>query len=129
MSSAASAAAKPALPRPAAAKAWVPDRQSLIWIDRNPQAGGEMRDFHPMLVLSPATFNARTGLVIGVPMIRPVPPTPAIHLPFPLASPRGARPALCSATSPSRTTGARVEPSRIRKAGKQMRQLRRPARC
>ena len=27
-----------------------------------------MRDLHPMLVLSPAVFNARTGLVIGLPM-------------------------------------------------------------
>lgn len=68
MSSAASADAKPALPRPAAAKVWVPGRQSPIWIDCNPQAGGEMRDIHPMLVLSPASFNALAGLVIGLPM-------------------------------------------------------------
>jgi mRNA interferase MazF len=27
-----------------------------------------MRDMHPMLVLSPADFNARTGLVIGLPL-------------------------------------------------------------
>jgi mRNA interferase MazF len=46
----------------------VPERQDVIWIDCNPQAGGEMRDMHPMLVLSPGTFNARTGLVIGLPM-------------------------------------------------------------
>ena len=52
----------------AAAKAWAPDRQDIIWIDCNPQAGHEMRDLHPMLVLSPKTFNARTGLVIGLPM-------------------------------------------------------------
>ena len=47
---------------------WAPERQDLIWIDCNPQAGSEMRDLHPMLVLSPAAFNARTGLVIGLPM-------------------------------------------------------------
>jgi mRNA interferase MazF len=46
----------------------VPDRQEVIWIDCNPQAGSEMRDLHPMLVLSPAAFNGRTGLVIGLPM-------------------------------------------------------------
>jgi mRNA interferase MazF len=46
----------------------VPDRQEVIWIDCNPQAGGEMRDLHPMLVLSPNVFNVRTGLVIGLPM-------------------------------------------------------------
>ena len=52
----------------AAPKAWVPDRQDVIWIDCNPQAGGEMRDMHPMLVLSPGAFNERTGRVIGLPM-------------------------------------------------------------
>ena len=50
------------------AKSWVPDRQDIIWIDCNPQMGREMRDFHPLLVLSPKAFNASTGLVIGLPM-------------------------------------------------------------
>ena len=47
---------------------WIPDRQDIIWIDCNPQAGREMRDRHPFLVLSPRAFNARTSLVIGLPM-------------------------------------------------------------
>ena len=47
---------------------WVPDRQDIIWIDCNPQLGREMRDVHPFLVLSPRIFNARTSLVIGLPM-------------------------------------------------------------
>jgi mRNA interferase MazF len=47
---------------------WVPDRRDMIWIDFNPQAGNEMKDEHPMLVLSPKIFNERTGLVIGLPM-------------------------------------------------------------
>lgn len=47
---------------------WVPDRQDIIWIDCNPQAGKEMRDVHPFLVLSPRSFNDRTSLVIGLPM-------------------------------------------------------------
>ena len=54
--------------RPGAAAIWVPDRQDIIWIACNPQAGSEMRDMHPMLVISPSAFNARTGLVIGLPM-------------------------------------------------------------
>lgn len=49
-------------------KHWVPARQEIIWIDCNPQSGPEMRDLHPMLVLSPQQFNAKTGLVIGLPM-------------------------------------------------------------
>ena len=49
-------------------KDWVPARQEVIWIDCNPQAGREMRDLHPFLVLSPGNFNAKTSLVIGLPM-------------------------------------------------------------
>lgn len=48
--------------------AWVPERQDIIWIDCNPQVGQEMRDIHPFLVLSPAIFNTKTSLVIGLPM-------------------------------------------------------------
>lgn len=48
--------------------AWAPDRQEIIWIDCNPQAGQEMRDVHPFLVLSPRSFNAKTSLAIGLPM-------------------------------------------------------------
>ena len=47
---------------------WVPDRQDIIWIDCNPQAGREMRDVHPFVVLSPRIFNEKTSLVIGLPM-------------------------------------------------------------
>ncbi len=47
---------------------WVPNRQDIIWIDCNPQAGQEMRDVHPFLVLSPSNFNDKTSLVIGLPM-------------------------------------------------------------
>ena len=41
----------------AAAPLWVPDRRDIIWIDLNPQAGREMKDLHPMLVLSPKPFK------------------------------------------------------------------------
>ena len=51
-----------------AGKPWVPDRQEVVWIDCNPQAGREMRDPHPFVVLSPRAFNDRTSLVIGLPM-------------------------------------------------------------
>ena len=53
----------------AASKLWVPERQDVIWIQFNPQVSPtEMRDEHPMLVLSTKAFNERTGLVIGLPM-------------------------------------------------------------
>lgn len=50
------------------AKTWTPDRGDIIWIDFNPQSGREMKDNHPMMVLSPQKFNHRTGIVIGLPM-------------------------------------------------------------
>lgn len=67
---------KPWLPRrsalnvgdPARPALWVPERQDVIWIYCSPQAGQEMRDIHPFLVLSPRAFNDRTSLVIGLPM-------------------------------------------------------------
>jgi mRNA interferase MazF len=54
-------------PEPTAA-AWVPDRGELIWIDHNPQAGREMKDHHPFLVLSPAALHIKVGLVMGCAM-------------------------------------------------------------
>ena len=51
-----------------ARKIWLPERRDIIWIDCNPQAGREMKDFHPLLVLSPKAFNERTGIVIGLPV-------------------------------------------------------------
>jgi mRNA interferase MazF len=55
--------------KPVAVKqTWAPERGDIIWIDCNPQAGNEMRDMHPFLVLSPHAFNMRTSLVIGLPM-------------------------------------------------------------
>ena len=50
---------------PAQRKRWVPERQELIWIDCNSQAGREMRDVHRFLVLSPRVFNEKTLLVIN----------------------------------------------------------------
>ena len=52
----------------AARRLWAPDRRDMIWINCNPQAGREMRDIHPFLVLSPKAFNERTSIVIGLPM-------------------------------------------------------------
>jgi len=39
----------------------------MVWINFNPQAGREMKDIHPLVVLSPRAFNERTGIVIGLP--------------------------------------------------------------
>ena len=52
----------------ATARGWVPDRRDMIWINFSPHMGDEMKDEHPMLVLSPKSFNERTGIVVGLPM-------------------------------------------------------------
>ena len=49
-------------------QSWVPDRRDIIWINFNPQVGKEMRDVHPMVVLTARAYNERTGLVIGLPL-------------------------------------------------------------
>lgn len=64
--------------------AWVPDRQEIVWIDCSPQAGREMRDPHPFVVLSSRAFNDRTSLVIGLPMT-----TAAYNASNPFAVPAG----------------------------------------
>jgi mRNA interferase MazF len=40
----------------------------MIWINCDPQAGRDMKNVHPLVVLSPKEFNERTGIVIGLPM-------------------------------------------------------------
>ena len=47
---------------------WVPDRGDVIYINFSPQLGAEMKDEHPMLVLTSKAFNDRTKIVIGLPM-------------------------------------------------------------
>jgi len=48
--------------------AWVPERRDMIWINFHPQSGKEMKDEHPLLVISPKAFNEKTGIVIGLPI-------------------------------------------------------------
>ena len=54
--------------KPLPSQSWVPDRRDIIWINFNPQVGKEMRDVHPMVVLTARAYNERTGLVIGLPL-------------------------------------------------------------
>ena len=46
----------------------VPDCGDAIWIHLNPQAGHEQAGRRPALVLSPAAYNARVGLVLLCPI-------------------------------------------------------------
>jgi len=50
------------------AREYVPDAGDLIWIDFTPQVGHEQAGRRPGLVLSPSSYNAKTGLAIVCPL-------------------------------------------------------------
>lgn len=47
---------------------YVPDAGDLIWLDFSPHAGHEQDGRRPALVLSPAAYNGRTGLMLCCPL-------------------------------------------------------------
>ena len=48
--------------------AYVPERGDVVWIDFNPQAGHEQAGKRPAIVLSPASYNKKTGLALFCPI-------------------------------------------------------------
>ena len=49
-------------------KGYVPDRGDVIWLNLNPQAGHERARQCPALVLSPQSYNRKTGLAVICPL-------------------------------------------------------------
>src|SRR3990172_8100005 len=49
-------------------RAYVPDAGDIVWINFDPQAGHEQAGQRPAVVLSPATYNAKTSLMVCCPM-------------------------------------------------------------
>ena len=47
---------------------YVPDIGHVVWIDLDPQAGREQRGQRPALVLSAASYNAKTSLALICPI-------------------------------------------------------------
>ena len=47
---------------------YVPDRGDIVWLQFNPQAGREQAGYRPALVLSPASYNRLSGLMLCCPM-------------------------------------------------------------
>jgi mRNA interferase MazF len=47
---------------------YVPDRGDAIWLAFNPQTGHEQAGRRPALVLSPAAYNGRVGLLLCCPI-------------------------------------------------------------
>jgi len=51
-----------------AGRAYVPDRGDVVWLEFDPQAGHEQAGHRPALVLSPALYNRRSGLMLCCPI-------------------------------------------------------------
>jgi mRNA interferase MazF len=49
-------------------RAYVPQRGDAVWITLNPQAGHEQAGRRPAVVLSPKSYNSKTGLSILCPV-------------------------------------------------------------
>ncbi|MDR2016286.1 MAG: endoribonuclease MazF [Burkholderiales bacterium] len=47
---------------------YVPDAGDIVWLQFNPQAGHEQSGYRPAVVLSPANYNDRAGLIVCCPM-------------------------------------------------------------
>src|ERR1700730_2132236 len=49
-------------------RSYVPDAGDIVWIRFSPQAGHEQAGHRPAVVLTPATYNAKTSLMVCCPM-------------------------------------------------------------
>ena len=47
--------------------AYVPDAGDIVWVDFDPQDGHEQARHRPAVVLSPAAYNGRVGLMLCCP--------------------------------------------------------------
>ena len=47
---------------------FIPERGDVVWINLDPQAGHEQAGVRPVLVLSPAAYNGRVGLMVCCPI-------------------------------------------------------------
>jgi mRNA interferase MazF len=50
------------------ARGYVPDSGDVIWLQFDPQAGHEQAGHRPALVISPASYNQKMGLMVCCPM-------------------------------------------------------------
>ncbi len=50
------------------ARPYVPDAGDVVWLEFSPQAGDEQAGHRPALVLSPASYNRKAGMMVCCPM-------------------------------------------------------------
>lgn len=51
-----------------AVRRYTPDTGDVVWLEFDPQAGHEQAGRRPALVISPASYNGKTGLMVCCPM-------------------------------------------------------------
>ena len=49
-------------------RGYVPDAGDIVWLNFTPQAGHEQAGHRPALVLSPASYNEKTSLLVCCPL-------------------------------------------------------------
>ena len=47
---------------------FVPDAGDVLWLEFDPQSGHEQAGHRPAVVLSPASYNGKTGLMVCCPL-------------------------------------------------------------
>jgi mRNA interferase MazF len=47
---------------------YIPDRGDLVWLEFTPQSGHEQAGRRPALIISPLSYNRRTGLCLAFPI-------------------------------------------------------------
>ena len=47
---------------------YTPEAGDIVWLQFNPQAGHEQAGHRPAVVLSPASYNGKTGLMLCCPL-------------------------------------------------------------
>lgn len=50
------------------ARSYVPEAGDVVWLEFSPQAGHEQAGHRPALVVSPASYNGKTGMMLCCPM-------------------------------------------------------------
>ena len=49
-------------------RTYIPDTGEVVWLEFDPQAGHEQAGHRPALVISPASYNGKTGVMVCCPM-------------------------------------------------------------
>jgi mRNA interferase MazF len=49
-------------------RAWTPDAGDVVWVHFDSQVGREQAGHRPAVVLTPASYNTKSGLLLGVPL-------------------------------------------------------------